>query len=168
MKKTAVLVRAAVIAAMYAALTLLTYTFSYGNIQFRISEALTVLPLFYFEAVPGLMIGCFLANIASTPMDMLIGPIATLIAALLTWILRKWYFGIWPPILVNALMVPVIFLSMPEMPVYWINVLTVGAGQVLSVFALGLPLYFAYRPLYRKYAFLQPYVFARKKPAKQG
>lgn len=155
MKKTVVLVRAAVIAAMYAALTLVTYTFSYGNIQFRVSEALTVLPLFYFEAIPGLFVGCLLANIASTPMDMLIGPIATLIAAILTYISRKWYLGILPPIIINALAVPVIFLSMPEMPIYWVNVLTVGIGQVLSVAGLGIPLYFAYKPLYKKYGFLQ-------------
>jgi uncharacterized membrane protein len=142
------LVRAAVIAALYAAVTLAVYPLSYGPVQIRFSEALTILPLFWPEAIPGLFVGCFLANIPMGPWDMLIGSIATLLAALLTRLSKKIYFGVWPPILFNAFMVPLIFLTIPEMTdPYWFNVLTVGAGQLISVLALGIPLYVAVKKL---------------------
>lgn len=67
MKTAKRLTRIAVIAALYAALTLTLPVLSYGPVQCRLSEALTVLPLFCVEAIPGLTVGCFLANLASTP-----------------------------------------------------------------------------------------------------
>ena len=81
-KTTKFLVRSAVIAALYAALTFAVAPIAYTPIQFRVSEALTILPLFFPEAIPGLTIGCFLANIPSGPWDMFIGAGATLIAAI--------------------------------------------------------------------------------------
>lgn len=143
-KSTKYLVRAAVIAALYAALALAVYPLSYGPIQLRVSEALTVLPLFFPEAIVGLSVGCFIANIPMGIWDMLIGTAATLIAAVLTRLSKKIWLGIIPPVLTNAFLVPVIFLTMPDMTdPYLVSVLTVGLGELVSVVALGVPLYFA-------------------------
>ena len=151
-KTTKFLVRSAVIAALYAALTFAVAPIAYTPIQFRVSEALTILPLFFPEAIPGLTIGCFLANIPSGPWDMFIGAGATLIAAILTRLSRKIWTGVIPPVLANAFLVPVIFLTNPEITdPYWLSVLTVGGGELLSVVALGIPLYFALKRLAKRY-----------------
>lgn len=148
------LVRMAVIAALYAALTLAVAPIAYGAVQFRISEALTILPLFCPEAIVGLTIGCFLANIPSGLWDMFLGALATLVAATLTRVSRKWYFGIIPPVVVNAFAVPlIIILGAGGLDTtYFACVLTVGLGQLVSVCALGIPLYFGLDKLNRRYA----------------
>ena len=83
-KKTEYLAKAAVVAALYAAITYAVAPIAYGPVQFRISEALTILPIFCPASIPGLTVGCVLANILSTvdPIDMILGPIATLLACL--------------------------------------------------------------------------------------
>lgn len=151
MKTARYLARTAMIAALYAAVTLIAAPLSFGAVQFRISEALTVLPLFFIEAVPGLTIGCFLANLASTPWDLLFGTLATLLASLTTFAVRKWWLGVWPPVLFNMFLVPVIFLFMPDFPTpYWLNVFTVGLGQLGAVWLLGVPLYFGLKKAERR------------------
>ena len=161
MKKTIVLTRTAVIAALYAVVTLLVYPIAYGPIQCRVSEALTILPLFYAEAVPGLTIGCFIANCFSGGWDMLFGTAATLIAALCTYFSRKIYLGVWPPVVCNAFIVPVIFLLYGDFSEpYWFNVLTVGAGEAIAVLVAGTALYFALRPLVKRYSFMKQMRFA--------
>ena len=118
--------RTAVISALYATLTLAVYPISYGPIQFRISEALTILPLFFAEAIPGLAIGCFIANIPMGIWDMVIGTTATLLASIATRYLKKIYLGVIPPVVFNAFLIPVVFLTMPEITEpYWFSVLTV-------------------------------------------
>ena len=157
MKKTIALTRTAVIAALYAVLTSLLYPVSFGPIQCRVSEALTILPLFYAEAVPGLTIGCFIANCFSGGLDMLFGTLATLLAAVLTYIVRKIYWGVIPPVICNAFIVPVIFLLAGDTAdPYFINVLTVGAGEALAVAVGGVALYFAWRPLTKRHRFMAP------------
>ena len=89
MKTTRTLVRIAVISALYAGLTLVLAPISYGAIQVRVSEALTILPLFCWEAIPGLAIGCFIANLPMGLWDMLIGTLATLLAAFSTRLVKK-------------------------------------------------------------------------------
>ena len=89
MKTTRFIVRSSVIAALYAALTLVLALVAYGPVQFRVSEALTILPLFFPEAIPGLFVGCFIANIPSGLWDMVIGSAATLIAAVATRFSKK-------------------------------------------------------------------------------
>ena len=82
----------AIIAALYAALTLLLAPISYGNIQCRVSEAFTVLPMVLPQSIPGLFVGCLIANIFSpTPSiwDIVFGSLTTLIAACGTYALRK-------------------------------------------------------------------------------
>lgn len=151
-KTTKFLVRSAVIAALYATLTLVIYPLSYGPIQVRVSESMTVLPLFFAEAIPGLTIGCFLANIPMGLWDMVIGATATLLASITTRMVKKVYFGVIPPVIFNALLVPVIFLTMgTSTEPYWINVLTVGAGELISVLALGIPLYFVMKRTAKKF-----------------
>lgn len=90
-KGTAYTVQAALIAAIYAALTYAVAPLSFGATQFRISEALTVLPVFTPAAIPGLEIGCIIANIGSPygPIDILLGTGATVLAALATRLTRN-------------------------------------------------------------------------------
>ena len=109
-KSTLFLVQAALIAAVYVVLTLVFAPFSYGEIQVRISEALTILPFFTPAAIPGLFVGCILANLlgGAIPLDIAFGSIATLIGAVFTYKLRnsnKWLAPV-PPIVANAVLVP--------------------------------------------------------------
>ena len=82
----------ALIAALYAALTLAFQPISYGAVQFRISEALTLLPVLFPQAVPGLTLGCLISNLfnpmGATVYDVVFGTLATLIAAVITWRMR--------------------------------------------------------------------------------
>lgn len=107
------------IAAMYAALTLILPIAAFGQVQFRASEMLTILPVFTPAAVPGLAVGCFLSNLLGLVLglnpagawDLAFGTAATLIAALLTYRLRnvRWkglpVLATLPPVLVNAAVV---------------------------------------------------------------
>ena len=144
--------RTGVICALYTALTLAFSAISYGPIQVRVSEALTILPLFCVEAIPALALGCFLSNIQTGIWDMIIGTLATLIAGILTRVFKKFYFGVISPIVINALLIPIIFLTIPDITTaYWFNALTVGAGQAISVCGLGIPLYFALKKANSRY-----------------
>ncbi|MDK2934486.1 MAG: hypothetical protein PWP27_2296 [Clostridiales bacterium] len=122
MKSTKFLVQAALIAAIYAVLTISLAPFSYGIMQVRISEALTVLPFFTPAAIPGLFIGCLIANIYGGLgiIDIVFGSLATLIAAVLSYLLRKQKFLVpIPPIIVNAVVVGIIlyyaFINDPDL-----------------------------------------------------
>ncbi|NLC17101.1 MAG: QueT transporter family protein [Clostridiales bacterium] len=153
MKKivTIQIVRGAIIAALYAGLTILLQPISYGPIQFRVSEALTILPLFFVEAIPGLAVGCFLANAYMYgPIDMILGSLATLVAAILTRYSKKIWLGVVPPVVINAFTVPIILLLVGEEIGYWLCVATVLAGQAGAVIGIGVPLYFALRPLVKR------------------
>ena len=80
----------AVIAALYAALTLLLAPFSFGPIQLRLSEAMTLLPMVLPQAIPGLFVGCLIANLyTASIMDIIFGSLATLLSAIGTYLLRK-------------------------------------------------------------------------------
>lgn len=140
---TRMLTRAAVIAALYAAVTLLLAPISYGPWQLRVTEAMTLLPVLWVEAVPGLFIGCFLANLAGSGLvDAIVGSLATLLAALLTRYLRKtrWLAAL-PPVLVNAVAIGLmLWIILPDSPALWLVMLQVGAGQAIACYALGLPL----------------------------
>ena len=88
---TGALTRAAIIAALYAALTLLLAPISYGEVQIRLTEALALLPVVLAEAVPALAVGCLLANILGgcTIFDIVFGTLATFLAAVCTRLLRR-------------------------------------------------------------------------------
>lgn len=107
--KVAYITRAAVIAAIYVVLVVIFNYWAFGPIQFRIAEALTILPYFTSAAIPGLFIGCLIANITGGAViwDIIFGSIATLIGAVGTRLLRKnkWLAPL-PPIIANTLIVP--------------------------------------------------------------
>ena len=145
-KGTLFLVQAAAIAAVYVVLTTVFAAFSFGEVQVRISEALTILPVFTPVAIPGLFVGCIISNFlgGAILMDVIFGSIATLIGAVFTYKLRnssKWLAPV-PPIVANALIVPFtlyygygVNLPIPFM------MLTVGIGEVISCGVLGMILY---------------------------
>ena len=146
-KQTKLLVQAATIAAVYVVLTMIFAPFSFGEIQVRISEALTILPFFTPAAVPRLFIGCLVGNILGGGIlpDIIFGSLATLIGAVFSRMLRKNRFLVpIPPIVANTLIVPFVLrygygvnLPIPFM------MLTVGTGEVISCGVLGLILLFA-------------------------
>lgn len=146
-KKTLFITQAAVIAAIYTVLVMVFSYSSFGPVQFRIAEALTVLPYFTPAAIPGVTIGCLLSNLLGTAevMDIIFGSLATLIAAVLSYRLRRYKLLVpVPPIVVNALVIPFILKyaysdanTIPAM------MLSVGAGQLLAVGVIGLVLLFA-------------------------
>ena len=141
-KKTRLMTESALIAAVYVALVLLFKPISFGAIQFRIAEALCVLPFFSLSAVPGLAIGCLLGNFfsgAAMP-DVIFGTFATLLAAIFSYKLRtvsKWLVCL-PPILANAIIVPfVLQYAYGVTDGYFFLFATVGIGEILAVGVLG-------------------------------
>lgn len=145
-KKTRFIAEVGIIAALYAVLTIVVAPISYGPMQIRISEALCVLPYFTAAAVPGLFIGCLIANgfglvLGSSLglMDVIVGSAATLAAAWLAAKTRiRWLVPL-PAVVLNAALVPWTLSVMLGLP-YWINVLWVGAGQIVACYGLGYPL----------------------------
>lgn len=156
------LAQGAVIAASYTVLTYLAGLagLAFGPVQFRFSEALTILPIFTSAAVPGLTLGCLLSNIVSGYgiYDMVFGTLATLLAAILTRAVRNVRFrGIpilapLPPVIVNALVVgleitivangklDVSLLHHFNWILFWTNAGSVGLGELVVCYVLGLPL----------------------------
>lgn len=140
--------QAAMIAALYVVLTMVFAPFSFREIQVRVSEALTILPAFTPAAVPGLFIGCLLANLlggAAVP-DVIFGSLATLIGAFFTWKLRNKhpFLAPVPPILSNMLIIPFVLRYAYGVPMAIpFMMLTVGFGEVLSCGVLGMLLYYA-------------------------
>lgn len=142
-KRTVFMVQAAAIAAIYVVLTLVFAPLSFGEVQIRFSEALTVLPYFTPAAVPGLFAGCIIANLlgGAIPVDIVFGSMATLIGAAGTWALRNRskYFAPVPPIAANALIVPfVLFYGYGVTLPIPLMMLTVGAGEVISCGVIGM------------------------------
>lgn len=154
-KKTVFVVQSAVIAALYAGLTYAAsiLNLAYGSIQFRFSEALTLLAAISPAAIPGLTVGCFLGNITSPYgiIDIICGTLATFIAAILSYRTRNIKFKELPlvsaffPVITNAIIVGIeITVFMPEgfkFQAFLINALQIAAGQLLMCYGLGLPLY---------------------------
>ena len=147
-KKLLFLSQAAMIAAVYVVLTYVFAAFSFGEIQVRISEALTILPVFTPAAIPGLFIGCLLGNLLGGALvpDIIFGSLATLIGAFFTWKLRNAhpFLALVPPIFANTIVVPFVLRYAYEidLPIPFM-MLTVGIGEILSCGVLGLLLYYA-------------------------
>ncbi|MBR6569351.1 MAG: QueT transporter family protein [Clostridia bacterium] len=133
----------AVIAALYAALTLCFQAISFGAVQFRVSEAMTLLPVLFPEAVPGLAVGCLISNLmyGANVYDVVFGTLATLMAAILTRGLRKntWLAAL-PPVLCNAVIIGLVLTYAYGIDLLWMNMLTVGMGQAVVCYVLGVPL----------------------------
>lgn len=154
MKKQKITVRhltfSALIAALYVLLTWMLGEYAYGPIQFRISECMTVLPYLFPFASVGLTIGCFLANLFSTAgaLDLLIGPLATLIGAVGTQLCAKkklWWLAPLPPVLSNALLIGAMLTFLSDAPsgmLFGTMALQIGISQAICCYAIGLPLLF--------------------------
>ena len=159
-KQIRFLVQGAVIAALYTALTYAAaaMNLAYGGVQFRFSEALTILPVFTPAAVPGLVLGCFLSNLASPLgiVDWVFGTLATLLAALLTRAVKEVkvkglpVLAPLPPVLMNALFVGLEIACLSDAGFSWATfswaafgaaALSVGVGELVVCYALGLPLW---------------------------
>lgn len=142
--RTKYLAEAAVIAAIYAVLTFVLAPISYGAVQVRISEALTVLPFFTPAAVPGLFVGCIAANILSPyglP-DLICGSMATLIGAAGSYMLRKKPALVpLPPVISNGIIVGAMLYYVYEVPLPLIlQMIYVAAGEIIACYAVGYPL----------------------------
>ena len=139
-----------IIAALYVVLTYIANLLGIasGATQVRLSEALTIMPVFTAAAIPGLAVGCVLANLLTgcLPLDVIFGSLATLIGAIGTRKLRNKPYLAWiPPVISNAVIVPFVLLYYAneyQVSSPWIIlVLTVGAGEIISCGLLGLMLY---------------------------
>ena len=137
------LAQAAIIAAIYCVLTSVLPMLSYGLVQIRFAEMLTILPCYTVAAIPGLFVGCALANLiglalgATGLIDVFIGSAATLIAAILTYKLReKRLIALIPPVVVNALLVGLELTIMLDIPFY-ITAPCVAAGEFVACYVLG-------------------------------
>lgn len=143
---TVELAKAGVIAAIYTALTVLLAPLSFGAVQVRFSEILTILPVYMPAAVPGLTVGCFLSNLIGLSMganpagawDLLFGTLATGVAAVLTRMLRRVrvkglpVLATLPPVILNALIIgSELYVMYGGFP-WWLHVVWVGLGQLLS------------------------------------
>lgn len=137
--------QAAMIAAIYTALTVAFAPVAYGPVQFRISEALCILPFFTPAAIPGLFLGCAVSNGMGVALgtavlpDVVFGSLATLIGAVGSYAVRrnKWMVCI-PPIVANTLIIPWVLryaYGAPELIPFMM--LTVGIGEILAVGVLG-------------------------------
>ena len=152
--KVTFLVHAAAIAAIYVVLTTVFAAFSFGQIQVRISEGLTILPYFTPAAIPGLFVGCILANLlgGAIPADIIFGSLATLIGALGSYALRRHKFLVpIPPIVANTIIVPLVLryrYGVPE-PIPFM-MLTVGIGEVISCGVIGMIILLALEPYREK------------------
>ena len=141
-KTTKFIAQAAIIAALYVALTLIFAPISFGVVQLRVAEALTILPLFTAAAVPGLFIGCVLANLlgGAIVLDVIFGSIATLIGAFIGYKLRhnKWLVPI-PTILANTIIIPFVLYygyGITEVPLY-LQFFYIAGGEILGCYMLG-------------------------------
>lgn len=145
---TKFLASAGIIAAVYIALTFVFAPISFGEVQLRVAEALTILPVFTPAAVPGLFVGCLLGNLLGGAVlpDVIFGSLATLVGAYFTRKLRfaKPWMATIPPVVANTLVVPFVlkFAYGVDLPIPFM-MLTVCAGEILSCTVLGLVLYYS-------------------------
>ena len=137
-----------VIAAIYTALTCFLPIPQYGGVQLRVAEAMTLLPFLAPEAILGLTVGCFLANLLGSPyvLDWVFGTLATFLAAVLTRRMpNKWLAAV-PPVVCNAVIVgaEIAYFSVLDgeafLPAFALNACTVGLGEAVACFVLGVPL----------------------------
>ena len=136
-----------VTAGLYAAITLLTSSFAYGPVQFRVAEALAVLCCFEPSMVIGVTLGCFIANIFSTvsALDMVVGTLATLLACLCMVRCRKAWLAVLPNVIFNAVIIGVLIAGTSAPDAFWrmflISGLQVAFGELAVMTVLGVPLF---------------------------
>lgn len=156
-KQILFLTQAALIAALYVVLTLISNVLGLASmqIQVRFSEALTILPYFTPAAVPGVFIGCLMSNLLAggALLDIVFGSLATLLAAVLTYLFRrfKWLAPL-PPIVCNTLIIPFVLKYAYGIIPLWLSFLTVCAGEIISAGVFGMLLLFTLQK-YKKQIF---------------
>lgn len=146
--KIKIITRAGIIAALYAALTIILQPISFGPVQFRVSEALTVLPFFFPEAIPGLFIGCIISNLFSSNiviLDVIFGSLATLLAAICTYKIKIKWLAPLPPVIFNAVIIGLVITfsfasSDGFIASFLANAASVGGGEFVVCYGLGIPL----------------------------
>ena len=136
------LTASAMIAAMYVALSAISYAFGLcsGAVQCRISEALCILPVFTNAAIPGLTLGCLITNVlfGLGPVDVGLGTLATLIAALVCYAIRRLpYLASVPTILSNAFIVPVVLIYYKFSSGYFMDAALIAAGEFIACGIFG-------------------------------
>ena len=142
---------AAAVAAIYIVLTMVFQPISFGPVQFRVSEALCILPFFTPAAVPGLFVGCLLSNLfcGAAALDVIFGSLATLIGAVGSYLLRhnRWAVCV-PPIMANTIIIPwVLRYAYGSADLIPVAMVTVGAGEILAIGVLGNALLAALLPV---------------------
>ncbi|WP_434577781.1 QueT transporter family protein [Thermoanaerobacterium thermosaccharolyticum] len=146
-KKTKKIVYGALIAALYAVMTIALAPISYGQIQVRVAEALTVLPFFSSYSILGLFVGCIIANMVGGNgiFDIVFGSLATLISAVITYYIGKSnlkykrYLAPLPPVVINAVIIGIELNVVFKLPLV-ASMLWVGLGEMVACYVLGLPL----------------------------
>ena len=140
------------VAAAYAALTFVSLPFAYGWLQFRPSEALSILPYFFGFSVPGLYAGCVLANMLSSFgwIDMVFGGLATLLSAVWARKIKNPWLVPFPAVIINAVVVGAVitYLQVGEggiFAAYCMNFTGIFISQTVSCYGLGLPFLFVMR-----------------------
>ncbi len=153
------LVRAAVYAALYAVLTLAPglNAFAYGEVQFRVAEALMVFACFDPAAVLGLTLGTAIGNLGSPmmPVDVVVGAALTLVAAALMHVIGPRVAALAVPVIVNAFGVAAMLALVLDLP-YWASVVWVGIGEAAVLFTLGLVLLLVVRGRREVFGFTRP------------
>ncbi len=153
------LTRGALIAALYTVTTLLLAPISFGALQFRVSEVLTVLPFIMPEAVLGLTLGCFISNIISSSLiDAVLGSLATFLAALVTAKIKNMFLAPLPAVIFNALIVggTITIMSMElTLSNYLVIALSVGVSEFIICYACGIPFLVFINKLSEKIKFLK-------------
>lgn len=152
---TKYLTKASLIAALYIVLVIIQLlpvplaTLTFGPVQLRLAEGLTLLPLVESAAIPGLFVGCLLSNLLLAGysgfglIDIIGGSLVTLIAAYLTSKMRNKYTAMLPPVLLNGLIVSIWVSYFTKVP-YWLTVLGIGGGELASVLIFGSLILYVY------------------------
>ncbi len=150
--KVRYITKAAVIAVLYVVLTYVMGLMSFNPLQLRLSEGLTILPLIEPAAIPGLFVGCILANLQSPfgIIDILGGSLVTLLAAFLTSKAKNFWMGTLPPIILNALFVSIWVSYFAKTP-YLITAGGIALGEGISVIAFGYVIYNIYKRISSTY-----------------
>jgi len=143
-KRTVYLFKSAAVASLYVILNFLSSLMGLSNgfIQLRFSEALAIMPIFSIAYVPGLGIGCLIANMlfGNSTLDIIIGTMATVLGAIGTYLLRKRkYLAVLPPIVSNSLLVPIILvISYGNTYPYWLVLIAIIISELISTGILGI------------------------------
>ncbi len=134
----------AAIAAIYFVITVLLEPFSYGQIQFRISEILMVLVLFNFKVAPGIVLGCFTANLFSPfgIWDVIFGTLASVICLIFMYIFRKNIFiALLAPTIVGSTIVAIMLNLILNLP-FFETFIYVAIGEGTVLYLIGVPFYY--------------------------